>query len=169
MPYEANNRMGWLDVTNPAGGLCMADKSLVTEGNHRRRQLLPVLRPEQPGRRLPDSLCSSRRICLAAVWRRQDRDSRRVRHFLGFGGAVARLMARQISIPTSAAADYKQSAGQTTALQTTDTLFPPIVQGPAVPADNTFIAVIISEQSTKSLCSAMVSFGAAPAWLKHYA
>jgi hypothetical protein len=40
---------------------------------------------------------------------------------------------------------YVQTIGQVQPLQTTDTLFPPIVQGPAVPEDNTFIAVIISE------------------------
>lgn len=32
VPYETNNKMGWLDVTNPAGGLCVADKRLDTAG-----------------------------------------------------------------------------------------------------------------------------------------
>jgi Carboxypeptidase regulatory-like domain len=31
-PYETHNHMGWLDVTNPNGGLCIADQSLVTSG-----------------------------------------------------------------------------------------------------------------------------------------
>ena len=31
-PYETNNHMGWLDTTNPNGGLCIADPTLVTKG-----------------------------------------------------------------------------------------------------------------------------------------
>jgi hypothetical protein len=30
--YETHNHMGWLDTTNPNGGLCVADQSLVTSG-----------------------------------------------------------------------------------------------------------------------------------------
>jgi outer membrane receptor protein involved in Fe transport len=26
IPYETNNRMGWLDPTNPLGGMCIADQ-----------------------------------------------------------------------------------------------------------------------------------------------
>ncbi|PYV34224.1 MAG: hypothetical protein DMG22_06935 [Acidobacteria bacterium] len=32
VPFEQSNKMGWLDVTNPLGGLCIADQSLVTKG-----------------------------------------------------------------------------------------------------------------------------------------
>jgi hypothetical protein len=31
-PYETHNHMGWLDTSNPNGGLCIADQSLVTSG-----------------------------------------------------------------------------------------------------------------------------------------
>jgi hypothetical protein len=31
-PYEEKNHMGWLDVTNPNGGLCIADQTLVKNG-----------------------------------------------------------------------------------------------------------------------------------------
>ena len=32
VPFEQNNKMGWLDLTNPDGGLCIADPSLLTKG-----------------------------------------------------------------------------------------------------------------------------------------
>jgi len=32
IPYETNNRMGWLDPTNPLGGMCIADQGLVAAG-----------------------------------------------------------------------------------------------------------------------------------------
>ena len=32
VPFEQNNKMGWLDQTNPDGGLCIADPSLLTKG-----------------------------------------------------------------------------------------------------------------------------------------
>ncbi|MBZ5516093.1 MAG: TonB-dependent receptor [Acidobacteriia bacterium] len=32
IPFEADNKMGWLDVQNPDGGMCIADQELVTKG-----------------------------------------------------------------------------------------------------------------------------------------
>src|SRR5438132_1908039 len=32
VPFEAHNKMGWLDLSNPDGGLCIADPSLLTKG-----------------------------------------------------------------------------------------------------------------------------------------
>ncbi len=32
IPYEAHNRMGWLDSSNSLGGLCIADPALTTDG-----------------------------------------------------------------------------------------------------------------------------------------
>jgi len=32
VPFEESNKMGWLDTSNPDGGLCIADPSLVTKG-----------------------------------------------------------------------------------------------------------------------------------------
>jgi len=32
VPFEADNKMGWLDVQNPDGGLCIADQGLLTRG-----------------------------------------------------------------------------------------------------------------------------------------
>ncbi len=32
VPFEESNKMGWLDGSNPAGGLCIADKTLVDKG-----------------------------------------------------------------------------------------------------------------------------------------
>ncbi len=32
IPYETNDRMGWRDLSNPKGGLLVADKTLVEKG-----------------------------------------------------------------------------------------------------------------------------------------
>jgi hypothetical protein len=32
VPFEPDNKMGWLDMSNPDGGLCIADPGLLTEG-----------------------------------------------------------------------------------------------------------------------------------------
>ena len=32
VPYEVDNKFFWLDVNNPNGGLCFADKALLTNG-----------------------------------------------------------------------------------------------------------------------------------------
>ncbi|MGI9072599.1 MAG: carboxypeptidase regulatory-like domain-containing protein [Bryobacteraceae bacterium] len=144
VPYETNNHMGWLDETNPRGGLCMADKTLVTKGIvgdgsyyrycGRNTPADPSYKPFAP------------RIGFA--FRPFGGDKTVLRGGYGIFWDSAELRETDGSAdlyPYVSRGQYVQTIGQVAPLQTTNSLFPPIVQGPAVPEDNTFIAVIISE------------------------
>jgi hypothetical protein len=145
VPYESHNRMGWLDVTNPAGGLCMADQSLIQagiigDGSYYR----------YCGRKTPtDSQKTPFAPRVGFAWRPLGGDRTVIRG--GYGIFWDSAEGREVDgsadlYPYVSRGNYLQTLGQATPIQTTDTLFPPIVQGPAVPEDNTFIAVIISER-----------------------
>ena len=145
-PYETNNRMGWLDTTNPLGGMCIADQIAGGRGHRRRRQLLSgtVARknPKDPSK-------SDFAPRLGFAWRpfsdERHRRARRVRHLLRLGrGPRDRRIGRHLSVcqPWQLPAVARPAAP----LQTTDSLFPVFSNpGPVTPAANSFIAVIISE------------------------
>jgi carboxypeptidase family protein len=144
VPYETNNHMGWLDVSNPRGGLCMADKTLVTKGIIGDGSYYRYCGRTTPAD--PSYMPFAPRIGFA--YRPFGGDKTVIRGGYGVFWDSAELRETDGSAdlyPYVSRGNYIQSAGQATPLQTTNSLFPTIVQGPAVPADNTFIAVIISE------------------------
>jgi len=144
VPYETNNHMGWLDVTNPRGGLCMADKTLVTKGIMGDQSYYRYCGRTTPAD--PSYMPFAPRIGFA--WRPVGGDKTVIRGGYGIFWDSAELRETDGSAdlyPYVSRGNYIQSAGQTAPLQTTDQLFPVIVPGPALPAYNTFIAVIISE------------------------
>ncbi|HZQ55574.1 MAG TPA: TonB-dependent receptor [Bryobacteraceae bacterium] len=144
VPYETNNHMGWLDVTNPRGGLCMADKTLLNKGIDGDQSYYRYCGRTTPAD--PSYMPFAPRFGFA--YRPFGGDKTVIRGGYGVFWDSAELRETDGSAdlyPYVSRGNYIQSAGQTAPLLTTNSLFPPIVQGPAVPADNTFIAVIISE------------------------
>jgi hypothetical protein len=144
VPYESHNHMGWLDVTNPQGGLCMADKSLNDKGIIGDQSYYRYCGRTTPAD--PSYMTFAPRIGFA--FRPFGGDKTVIRGGYGVFWDSAELRETDGSAdlyPYVSRGNYIQSSGQTAPLQTTDTLFPAIVPGVAVPADNTFIAVIISE------------------------
>ncbi|HEY1214576.1 MAG TPA: TonB-dependent receptor [Bryobacteraceae bacterium] len=144
IPYETNNHMGWLDVTNPRGGLCMADKTLLTKGIDGDQSYYRYCGRTTPTG--PSYMPFAPRFGFA--WRPFGGDKTVIRGGYGVFWDSAELRETDGSAdlyPYVSRGNYIQSPNQATPLQTTNNLFPPIVQGPATPAANTFIAVIISE------------------------
>jgi hypothetical protein len=145
MPYETNNRMGWLDVTNPLGGMCIADPTLVSKG------IAPVGGfYRYCGRRNPaDASKKPFAPRFGFAYRPFGGDKTVVRGGYGvfFDSAEGREIDGSADIyPYVSRGTYTQASSQTT-FATTDSLFPSFASlGPVTPAANSFIAVIISER-----------------------
>ena len=143
-PYETNDRMGWLDVTNPKGGMCIADQNLVTQGIVGDGSFYRYC-----GRRNPkDPSLGDFAPRLGFAWLPISDGRTVVRG--GYGVFYDSAEGREIDgsadiYPYTSRGSYPQSIGQLTPLQTTDSLFPVFNPGPVTPAANSFIAVIISE------------------------
>ncbi len=144
IPYESNDRMGWRDLSNPRGGLLVADQKLVSSGIVGDSSYY-----KSAGRRNPaDSPKNVFAPRLGFAFRPFNDDKTVVRGGYGifFDSAEGREIDGASDIfPYVSRGNYIQTLGQTAALQSTDNLFPNFAGAKvATPAANTFLAVNIS-------------------------
>ena len=144
IPYDAHNRLSWLDTTNPKGGLCIADPKLTTDGvappgngyyrycgaNHPGKSELSDFAPRAGGAYRIDNKTVVR-AGAGLIW-----DGIEGRE-MDDSGDVYPYVSRQNLGQTSGQASY----------QSTDQLWPNFnTISEVTPSANTFIAVINSEK-----------------------
>jgi hypothetical protein len=146
IPYESNDRMGWRDLSNPEGGLLVADKTLVDKGIVGDQSYY-----RYAGRRNPRDASKNAFAPRVGFAFRPTADDKMVIRG-GYGFFWDSFEGREIDgaadiYPYVSRGNYTQSVGQTAALQTTDQLFPSFASlGAATPAANTFLAVSMSPE-----------------------
>jgi hypothetical protein len=144
VPYETRNRMAWRNPDYAPGGLLVADESLVPGGfaDGAYYQLANRRSPENPDR---FKVFAPR---FGFAWRPIGEETvLRGGYGVFFDSAEGREIDGAADVyPYVIRSNYIQSIGQPTPLQTTNSLFPSFVAGPATSATNTFLAVSQSPQ-----------------------
>ncbi|MGC2638203.1 MAG: TonB-dependent receptor plug domain-containing protein, partial [Acidobacteriaceae bacterium] len=144
VPTSAGNRMGWIDPDNPLGGLCVADPALTTDG------IAPLgngyyryCGADHPGKSEYDNFGPR----AGGAYRVNAKTVVRAGAGMFWDGVEGREMDDSGDIyPYITRQNLSQGTGQPSYM-TTDQLWPNYsLFLPAVPADNTFLAVIISNR-----------------------
>jgi hypothetical protein len=143
VPNEQNNRMGWRDLTNPRGGLLVADPTLVSSGiigDGSYYRFAERRNPRDASKRV-----FAPRFGFALRPFSDDKTVVRGGYGVFFDSAEGREIDGAADIyPYVSRGNYIQSLGQTN-LRTTDQMFPNFAGlGAASPAANTFLAVSMS-------------------------
>ena len=145
IPFESNDRMGWRDLSNPRGGLLVADENLVKTGIVGDQSYYRFA-----GRRNPAD--APKRVFAPRIgfaFRPFSDDKTVVRGGYGvfFDSAEGREIDGAADIfPYVSRGNYVQSLGQANLINT-DRLFPDFASAKvATPAANTFLAVNISPE-----------------------
>lgn len=142
VPYETHNDMGWRDLTNSQGGMCIADPNLVSDG------IAPpgngfyryCNRRNPAGNEMTDF---APRVGFA--YRPFEKTVIRGGYGIFWDGIEGREIDGSADIyPYVSRLNLQQTTGAIT--QTTNQLFPSFAGGPVTPASDSFIAVIISPQ-----------------------
>jgi hypothetical protein len=145
IPTESNNRMGWRDLSNPRGGLLVADENLVDTGIVGDQSYYRFAERRNP-RDASKKVFAPR---LGFAFRPFSDDKTVVRGGYGvfFDSAEGREIDGAADIfPYVSRGSYNQTLGQTN-LITTDSLFPDFASAKvATPAANTLLAVSMSPE-----------------------
>ena len=145
VPNETNNRMGWRDLTNPRGGLLVADKNLVDRGVVGDGSYYKFAGRANP--RDASKMVFAPRFGFAFRPFNDDKTVVRGGYGIFFDSAEGREIDGAADIfPYVSRGQYIQSLGQTN-LRTTDQMFPDFASLGANPASaNTFLAVSMSPE-----------------------
>ncbi len=144
IPSESNDRMGWRDLSNPRGGLLVADQTLVDGGIVGDSSYYKFA--DRPNPRDASKNVFAPRVGFAF---RPFDDAKTVLRG-GYGVFWDSFEGREIDgaadiYPYVSRGNYSQTADQVTPLKTTNDLFPSFADlGPATPAANSFLAVSMS-------------------------
>jgi len=144
VPYETNDRMGWRDLANPNGGLCMADQSLEAAGIFGDQSYYRYC-----GLRTPENPDGWKVFAPRIGFAFRPTDSGRTVIRGGYGLFWDSAEGREIDgaadiYPYVSRSNFQQTAG-TQNLATTDTLFPSFSDpGPVTPSANGLLAVNMS-------------------------